>query len=100
MQTMLKSSNFTYITQDKIVSVSKYDVILVDVDPSYKTKLMMLLREPPPYPHLSRQNSAMVLVNMPSLLVGCVDIKEAVLLELLIELAGGTVDIRHTKYCD
>lgn len=82
------------------MSVSKYDVILVDVDPTYKTKLMMILRKPPPYPHLSRQNSAMVLVNMPSVLVSCVDIKEAVLLEMLIELAGGAVDIRHAKHCD
>jgi len=82
------------------VPVSKYDVILVDVDPTYKTKLMMILRKPPPYPHLSRQNSAMVLVNMPSVLVSCVEIKEAVLLEMLIELAGGTVDIRHAKQCD
>jgi hypothetical protein len=84
----------------KIVSFSKFDVILVNVDRGYKTKLMMLLTEPSPYPQLSRQNSAMVLVNIPSIVVSCVDLKEAVLLELLIELAGGTVDIRHAKQCD
>ena len=83
-----------------MVSVSKYDVILVNVDPAYKTKLMMLLTQASPYPKLSRQNSAMVLVNIPSIVVNCIDLKEAVLLELLIELAGGTVDIRHAKYCD
>jgi len=79
---------------------SKYDVILVNVDPINKTKLMMLLRKPSPYPQLSQQNSAEVLVKMPSVVVSCVDLKKAVLLELLIELAGGSVDIRHAKQCD
>lgn len=84
----------------KIVSFSKFDVILVNVDHGYKTKLMMLLTESSPYPQLSRQNSAMVSVNILSVVVSGVDLKEAVLLELLIELAGGTVDIRHAKQCD
>ena len=87
-------------TMDIIVPVSKYDVILVNVDSINKTKLMMLLRKPPPYPQLSQRNSAMVLGHMPSVIVRCVDLKDAVLLELLIELAGGSVDIRRAKQCD
>lgn len=87
-------------TIDVIVPDSKYDVILVNIDSINKTKLMMLLRKPSPYPQLSQRQSAMVLVNMPSVVVRCVDLKDAVLLELLIELAGGSVDIRHTKQCD
>lgn len=85
---------------DKIVSVSKFDVILVNVDPTYKPKLMMLLTKPSPYPQLSHRSSAMVMVNIPSVVVSCVELKEAVLLELLIELAGGTVNIRHAEQCD
>ncbi len=80
-------------------SSKHYDVILVDVDPFKKMNLMAALTQAAPYPNLSKQDSAWVLVNMPSLVVTCVELSEAVLLELLIELAGGTVDIRPSKQC-
>jgi len=82
------------------VSQPKYDVILVDVEPAYKTKLMHMLMQPAPYPQLSREGSAMVLVKRPSVIVNCMELQDAVLLELLIELAGGTVMIEPAKQCD
>lgn len=83
-----------------LVSQSNYDVILVDVEPAYKTKLMHMLMQSAPYPELSREDSAMVIVKRPSVIAQCVELQYAVLLELLIELSGGTVDIRPAERCD
>ena len=69
----------------------------MDVDPAYKTRLMLLLTKAKPYPNLSRQKAVRVLVTIPSVIVRSISLKEAVLLEMLIELAGGSVDIRPAQ---
>lgn len=78
----------------------RYDVILVDFDQSQRSKLLRALTEPHPYPALSRTDSAWVLVNAPAVICMCLELQQAVLLELLIELVGGSVDIRPSGNCE
>lgn len=91
-------SNYSSVDDTNPTREALYDVILVDVEPHKRMSVVDALMKIALYRNkITYQEALMLTFRLPSILVRGVNLKQAVALELVFEVYGGTVDIQASK---
>lgn len=76
-----------------------FDVVLIDVPPSRRMKVMDVMLHNDYYPELSLLDAMVLVFKVPSVVMHCCELKDAVVLEMIFEVHGATVNIRPARFC-
>ena len=76
-----------------------FDVVLIDVPPARRMRVIDSMQNNSMYPNLSLMDAMIMVFRLPSVVMHCCELKDAVLLEMIFEMHGATVQIRPAKYC-
>ena len=90
--------------EDKIATKPKrtprlFDVVLIDVPPANRMRVIDAMRHNDYYPNLSLMDAMVLVFRLPSVVMHCCELKDAMILEMIFEIHGATVDIRSAKHC-
>lgn len=80
-------------------STRLYDVVLIEVPPANRMRIMDAMLNNTYYPHLSLVDAMVLVFRLPSVVMHCCELKDAAILEMIFEIHGATVQIRPAKYC-
>lgn len=80
-------------------STRLYDVVLIEVPPANRMRIMDAMLNNTYYPHLSLVDAMVLVFRLPSVVMHCCELKDATILEMIFEIHGATVQIRPAKYC-
>jgi|GEM_PF-1553788 len=93
-------SNFEDKTPTKPTRPTKlFDVVLIDVPPANRMRVIDAMRHNDYYPNLSLMDAMVLVFRLPSVVMHCCELKDAVILEMIFEIQGATVNIRAAKHC-
>lgn len=76
-----------------------FDVVLIDVPPARRMRVIDSMLNNSLYPHLSLMDAMVLVFRLPSVVMHCCELKDAVLLEMIFEMHGATVQIRPARFC-
>lgn len=76
-----------------------FDVVLLDVPPANRMRVIDTMMANNLYPHLSLMDAMIMIFRLPSVVMHCCELKEAVILEMIFEMHGATVQVRSARYC-
>jgi len=76
-----------------------FDVVLIDVPPAKRMRVIDAMLHNDYYPYLSLMDAMVLVFRLPSVVMHCCQLKDAVILEMIFEMHGATVNIRPAKYC-
>ncbi len=76
-----------------------FDVVLIDVLPAKRMRVIDSMMHNDLYPNLSLMDAMVLVFRLPSVVMHCCELKDAVILEMIFEMHGATVQIRPAKYC-
>lgn len=76
-----------------------FDVVLIDVPPANRMRVIDAMRHNDYYPNLSLMDAMVLVFRLPSVVMHCCELKDAVVLEMIFEIHGATVNIRSAKHC-
>lgn len=90
--------------EDKISTKPKritrlFDVVLIDVPPANRMRIIDAMRHNDYYPNLSLMDAMVLVFRLPSVVMHCCELQDAVVLEMIFEMTGATVNIRSAKHC-
>lgn len=83
----------------KAKSTALFDVVLIDVPPARRMRVIDAMLSNDYYPYLSLMDAMVLVFRLPSVVMHCCKLKDAVILEMIYEINGATVKIRPAKYC-
>ncbi len=79
--------------------IKLFDVVLIDVPPANRMRVIDAMKHNDYYPNLSLMDAMVLVFRLPSVVMHCCELKDAVILEMIFEIHGATVNIRVAKHC-
>ena len=76
-----------------------FDVVLIDVPPANRMRVIDAMRHNDYYPNLSLMDAMVLVFRLPSVVMHCCELKDAVILEMIFEIQGAIVNVRAAKHC-
>jgi len=76
-----------------------FDVVLLEVPPAKRMRVIDSMMHNSMYPNLSLMDAMIMVFRLPSVVMHCCELNDAVVLEMIFEMHGATVQIRPAKYC-
>jgi hypothetical protein len=100
---MFSSSNKNF--EDKDATQPKreqhlFDVVLLDVPASKRMKVIDAMIHNDFYPDITLMEVMVMVFRLPNVVMHCCELRDAVILEMIFEVQGATVQIRPAHYCD
>lgn len=76
-----------------------FDVVLIHVPAVNRMRVIDSMMSNNLYPNLTLMDAMVMVFRLPSVVMHCCELKDAVILEMIFEMYGSTVQIRTAKYC-
>lgn len=76
-----------------------FDVVLIDVPAAKRMRVIDAMLNNDYYPDLTLMDAMVLVFRLPSVVMHCCELKDAVILEMIYEIHGATVHIRPAKFC-
>lgn len=76
-----------------------FDVVLLDIPPANRMRVIDAMMNNDYYPNLSLMDAMVLVFRLPSVVMHCCELQDAIILEMIYEIHGATVNIRPAKHC-
>ena len=80
-------------------STKLFDVVLIEVPPANRMRVIDAMLANDYYPYLSLMDAMVLVFRLPSVVMHCCELKDAVILEMIFEVHGATVQVRPADFC-